>query len=299
MRLSEIEAHNMELMIKGMAKKAYYRWMMLKQEEALLQYLDSLYGIFERVAEIRFETGDINYVNKLLTHSKAVRISLEARKLQVEIASAEDDLRVIMNSPDNYTFRETDKIKLDTPVVYDTSWIRYSPSAKLFQQKIKISEALIKTRRNETLPGLEIGYFNQSIDNSRGFHGWVLGLNFPLWYWSYDGTIKSARVEREIAKNVFDHEISRLRGRVAQLQREVTMNMDIMQYYEGQAVNLAEIMIEQAQKSFAEGEIGLLDYIENISDAIDIKREYIQAINSYNQAVIDLEILLSEKNKIE
>jgi cobalt-zinc-cadmium resistance protein CzcA len=87
--------------------------------------------------------------------------------------------------------------------------------------------------------------------------------------------------------------------RVSRLQRDLELNMDIMDYYEDQALELSDIMIEQAHKSFAEGEIGLLEYLENVSDAIDIKFEYIDALNNYNQAVIDLEIILSEKNKTE
>ncbi len=299
MKLSEIEAHNMKLMVKGMVKKTYYRWMMLKQKQELMHFIDSLHGNFERIAEIRYETGDINYVSKLLTSSKAVKIRLEVEKLNAEVATAEDDLKTILNSDELLAFKESDDIKLNPPLFREEEWLMESPSIRSSLQEIEITEALIRARRNEALPGLRFGYFRQSLDLTGGFQGWLVGLKVPLWFWQYDGNIKAARIRNDMARNSFDQEVNRVKNRVAQLRREMRMNLEMISYYEREALELADIMMEQAQKSFAEGEIGLIEYIENISDAIDIKMEYYDALKDYNHAVIDLETIISEKNKID
>lgn len=291
-RLSEIEAHNSKLAVKGILKKTYYHWLMLREKLDLYWQMDSLHGIFEKAANIKYEAGDIDYIEKLLTESKAVKIRHQATKLQADIASIEDDLKLIMNISDDIVIARSEIKKLDIPVVTDTGWIMRSPSVKLTLQQIEISDALIKARRNEILPGIKLGYFNQSLDKTRGFQGWLVGINIPLWYWSYDGKMQSAKIQKEMAHLSFDREMTKTRNKLVKLRREVELNHSFMEYYESQATELAELMIRQSEKSFLEGDIGLIEYIESMRDAMDIKLEYLEALNNYNQAVIGLETIL-------
>ena len=44
----------------------------------------------------------------------------------------------------------------------------------------------------------------------------------------------------------------------------------------------------------AEGEVVVRIQIENVSDALDIRLEYIEAVHNYNQSIIDLELIINK-----
>ena len=49
------------------------------------------------------------------------------------------------------------------------------------------------------------------------------------------------------------------------------------------------MIISQSEYSYRHGEIAYSEYIVNVSKALEIKQNYIEAINNYNQTVISLE----------
>ena len=56
---------------------------------------------------------------------------------------------------------------------------------------------------------------------------------------------------------------------------------------------MAESIISAAQHSYKAGDIGYIECIQNIKDAIKIKTDYLAAINNYNQTIIQLNYLLN------
>ena len=66
-----------------------------------------------------------------------------------------------------------------------------------------------------------------------------------------------------------------------------------LKYYQTECLPMAESIINAAQLSYKSGDIGYIEYIQNIKDAIKIKTDYLAAINSYNQTIIQLNYLLN------
>jgi len=56
----------------------------------------------------------------------------------------------------------------------------------------------------------------------------------------------------------------------------------------------AEAILENADKGFREGAIGYVEYVQGVQRAIDIKSGYLDALNQYNQAVINLEFIFGQ-----
>jgi len=52
-------------------------------------------------------------------------------------------------------------------------------------------------------------------------------------------------------------------------------------------------IINAPQRSYKAEDISYIEYIQNIKDAIKIKTDYLAAINSYNQTIIQLNYLLN------
>ena len=53
----------------------------------------------------------------------------------------------------------------------------------------------------------------------------------------------------------------------------------------------SSLVIENATKSYFAGEIGYIEFLENARQGYDIQLNYLEALNNYNQTVIQLEYL--------
>ena len=64
-----------------------------------------------------------------------------------------------------------------------------------------------------------------------------------------------------------------------------------LNYYEKQAIPEANMIIEQATRGYKVGAIDYLDYIISLSRALTIKQNYLDALNSYNQTIINIDFI--------
>ena len=62
-------------------------------------------------------------------------------------------------------------------------------------------------------------------------------------------------------------------------------------FYEQQAVPEAGLIIEQAGRSYKAGAMDYLDYVLSLNRALSIKQNYIDALNSYIQTIINIEYI--------
>ena len=66
-------------------------------------------------------------------------------------------------------------------------------------------------------------------------------------------------------------------------------------YYETTGVTQANDMVRVANASYQIGEIGYMEYIQNMQTAINIKLQYADAMNRFNQTIILLNYLKGNK----
>jgi len=62
-------------------------------------------------------------------------------------------------------------------------------------------------------------------------------------------------------------------------------------YYEKQAVTEADLIISQSTLSYKAGALDYIDYVLTLNRALEIKQNYLNALNSYNQTIISLDYL--------
>jgi cobalt-zinc-cadmium resistance protein CzcA len=85
-------------------------------------------------------------------------------------------------------------------------------------------------------------------------------------------------------------EISTLFLQQNQLQQQ---NLEQVKYYQNEGLQMAESIINAAQRSYKAGDIGYIEYIQSIKDAIKLKTDYLVVLNNYNQTIIQLNYLLN------
>jgi cobalt-zinc-cadmium resistance protein CzcA len=62
-------------------------------------------------------------------------------------------------------------------------------------------------------------------------------------------------------------------------------------YYESQAVPEADIIIDQASKSYKAGALDYLDFVLTLSRALTIKQNYLDALHNCNQTLISIDFV--------
>jgi len=70
--------------------------------------------------------------------------------------------------------------------------------------------------------------------------------------------------------------------------------MPSSRYYEDRGLKHADTIFVTADKQFVNGEIDYLQWVILVNQAIGIQSEYINTLNSYNQAAIQLSKLYNE-----
>ena len=65
-------------------------------------------------------------------------------------------------------------------------------------------------------------------------------------------------------------------------------------YYRNDALFQAKLIIDNAQRSFENGAIDYVEYFQNINKGLELKFNYINTLNGYNQAIISLEYLIGQ-----
>jgi cobalt-zinc-cadmium resistance protein CzcA len=154
------------------------------------------------------------------------------------------------------------------------------------------------------MPDLSIGYFSQTIMGTQDvngvsrnfgqgfrFTGVQAGISVPLWIIPYTSRAKAARISENIARTNAENYDKSLTGSYQSLLDEYSKYMSSVDYYEKQAVPEADIIIDQATRSYKAGALDYLDYVLTLNRALAIRQNYLEALNSFNQTIISIEYI--------
>jgi cobalt-zinc-cadmium resistance protein CzcA len=293
-RLNESKYKVVEQELTGLVKSAYLKWVLLHHRRKVMLQKDSLYADFLQAAEIQYSTGEINLLTKVMAETESLEVKNSLFQLDADLEVAYQELLEVLNTDGNF-IPDDDLVKLPLPVLpVDTVSQLNNFRTDYYKELVTLQDFNVSKQKNYHLPEFYVGYFNQSIDKQRGFSGWQVGASLPLWFWSQSGKVQTAKLEREIAYNNLYFEMNN-NIRQLEMQKQVLAKyINSLNYYEGQALQQAHLIIESTQTSFQQGEISYMEYVRNSSLAFDIKVKYFETLNDYNQTIIKIENLIAK-----
>lgn len=291
--------------LKRNIRQVWYQLAYLEAKQNLLLYQDSIYARFVRTATLRYETQEANYLQKVSAETGAMEIQNQLRLLTADMAIQQKQLQVLLNDSTELSFHPTGLQEREFIVPLSSSSLINNPLLGLTRQEVAIANAERAVQSSKRLPDLFIGYFNQSLIGtpnvdgsvagaSSRFDGLEFGISLPLFYGAYKSKVKSAELNREMAQTRADYYYTGLQGQYSQGLEEVIKFQSSLAYYKEKAIPQADLMIKNAQKSFESGAIDYVEYFQSLNQALDIKFNYLIAINGFNQALIHLEYLIGQ-----
>ena len=270
----------------------------------MLIYQDSLYSGFLRAAELRAKSGETNRLEMITARSQSLEIKNQLYQVTSDIAISGRKLMVLLNSKTALIPSVKEVHRIDFALNSDSISVTQNPYLGYIKQQVKVSQIEKNLERNQMLPDLNIGYFSQTIIGTQDvngvsrnfgqgfrFTGVQAGISVPLWITPYTSRAKAARISENIARTNAENYDKSLTGSYQSLLDEYSKYTSSVDYYEKQAVPEADIIIDQATRSYKAGALDYLDYVLTLNRALAIRQNYLEALNSFNQTIISIEYI--------
>ena len=101
----------------------------------------------------------------------------------------------------------------------------------------------------------------------------------------------AAKISENIALTNAENYTKSITSNYQSLLDEYKKYFSSVDYYEKQAVPEANLIIEQATRSYKAGALDYLDYVLTLNRALAIRQNYLDALNNLNQTIIAIEYI--------
>jgi len=301
---SEWQHKASQLEIATQVKQVYWQLAYLYSKQKLLEHQDSLYSGFLRAAELRAKTGETNRLEMITARSQSLEIKNQLQQTTADIGILNQRLQTLLNVdyaliPADTVLRRSGYVSLS-----DTSAVSSNPSLGYTQQQVEVARIEKNLERSRMMPDFNIGYFSQTMQGTQDvdgiprtfgtgdrFTGIQAGIAIPLWFAPYTSKTKAAKIKQQVASTNAEYYSKSLSGSYQALLSEYGKFNNSVEFYEKQAVPEADLIIEQATRSYKAGAMDYLDYILSLNRALSIKQNYLDALNGYNQTIISIDFI--------
>ncbi len=301
---SEFQYIVSQLEIATQVKQVYWQYVFLFSKQRLLIYQDSLYSGFLRAAELRAKAGETNRLEMITARSQSLEIKNQLYQVTSDIAIFSRKLMVLLNSKSVLIPSVREIHRIDLTLNSDSISVIQNPYLDYIKQQVEVSQIEKKLEQSQMLPDLNIGYFSQTIIGNQDvngisqnfgkgdrFTGVQAGISVPLWFIPYASKVKAAKISENIARTNAENYAKSLTGNYQSLLDEYNKYSSSVDYYEKQAVPEADLIIDQATRSYKAGALDYLDYVLTLNRALAIRQNYLDALNSLNQTIISIEYI--------
>lgn len=186
----------------------------------------------------------------------------------------------------------------------DTVSLSNNPALAMIKQQVEIAKNQKRVETAKALPDITLGYFNQTLignQNINGkevfygsgdrFQGFQLGISLPIFS-SFKAKVRAAEINSQIAESDYSLQQTNVNRQFRQSVQTYLKNKSSLTYYKTSALANAELILKQIQLAYKSGDISFAEYLISVRNAIAIRNGYLQALNEYNQSVVQLEFLM-------
>ena len=295
-KLAEKRKALSEYEIEKAVTLSYYQYLYGVSIQKLNNELNDIYIKFLKNAELRFSTGESGNIEVISAKAKVKEIETQKAQLEYDLAIYQKQLQFFVQTEENIVPDSNTPVQFTTLTNVNKSKVE-SLVTDYYQQQISVYQKEANTFKAMRTPKLGLGYFAQTIDTKSLFQGFTAGLQIPLFGGVNTARSKAAAIsvtqsELELEKNTLS-----LKLQIQELQNEFEKQQKGLSYYQKEGLQYAEQIITTAQKSYANGDMSYWTYISFLNQAIDIKKQYAETLNIYNQSAVQLQFPSFYNNK--
>ena len=291
-----------EIELKAAVKNHFYNLLLLQKRKQLLLNADSIYTSFANKAKQRFEAGNSDILEKITAESQLAQISNQLELLTTEYEVILNQFNILLNTK-NVHVPVADNNIIELAYLPDLLTLPETPQIKLSEQKVVLAENQLQLEKGKLQPSFNVGYISttiigwqpitQSSEQYFGkdyrFNAFNMGMSIPLF--------SSAQRSRIAAGNI-NVQQNKLEQIAVQQQYSSTFKNLVTKYVQNKSLVFkyqrtilpnTNLLIETASKKLNAGEIGYLEWVMIINQAIQIQNEYFNYVQQLNEGAIEIE----------
>ena len=282
-----------ELDIKRDVRTVYYQLWYLQDKQQLYHRLDSIYKSLNDAAILKVKTGDSPGLDSIAANVRMTELQALLQQMGKEIQIQQQSLMQYLNSNELLLPVMIPLEKLPMPGIANDST---HPVLALQSQNINIANAGIGVIKNENKPEFSGRFFTQRLWGANDpFTGFSVSAAFPLFgAGAYRSKVKVAQADMAVQQKQYDYNKQILNTRQLQMQQEVEKNRSMLSFYESTGLRQAEEIIKAATLAYRAGEISFAELSQFLTQAIEIQKNYLENLNTYNHSVIQYNYYINQ-----
>jgi cobalt-zinc-cadmium resistance protein CzcA len=248
--------------------------------------------------------GETNRLEMITARSQSMELRNQLQQIYADITNYNQKLQTLLNTESAISPADTLLIRAVYLPTADSLLLTGNPSVGYEQQQIEVSHFESNLEQSRMLPDLSIGYFTQTMTGVQEvngiprtfgpgdrFTGIQAGIAIPLWFVPHSSKIKAARLKEKFAQTNAENYAKSIWSDYRSLLGDYAKYNNSLNYYEKQAIPEANLIIDQATRSYKAGALDYLDYIQSLTRTLNIKMNYLDALNNYNQTIISIDFI--------
>ena len=270
--------------------KSFYTIVYL--QDLLKHYItiDSIYSDFAKAAEKRYTVGETNYLEKVTTETKRQEAALHLKQTQSSIDQAYVDLNRWLQTDEKVSVQRNTLSKLEAQPMELSS----HPGIMYYEQWKQTATFSNQLERSKLLPDIHLTYFQgrSLAEENKLYPGVQVGLGIPLWFGAQRANIYASQLQVEKLEFQQEEYRARLNAKYSRLQHDIEKYQQAFDFYNTAGKKLATETLSAARKSFLNGEINFLQYVQAMDQSVTIEINHLQNLYRYNLTVIEMNYLV-------
>ncbi len=286
-KYAQINTEMLGAIVRKDVRTAYYQLWYLQEKEALLQQLSDIYSDLLKAAELRVKTGEAAALDQIAAGAKLKELQAFIGQNKKDMTMQQQQLMLLMNRNEWLLPLAESLKKMDLEAADD---VAAHPLLTLQQQNVYIASSNIAVQRNANKPELSGRVFTQRLWGANDpFTGFSVTAAIPLiGAGAYKSKVRAATAEKEAQEEMLAWQSQLLETQRAASGSEVQKNVELLGFYESSGLQQASDIIAAATLSYNAGDISFAELSQFLGQAIEIRQNYLDVLNRYNQSVIQL-----------
>lgn len=288
-------------------KQAWESLLYALSKEVLLNEQADLLKDFSRSARLRYQTGETTLMESNVASAKEQELRVMITQNKTIINNETSKLKALLNLEEDFipTSPAIAYDKHDAEKMFD---LNLNNTIQLAEKEIETIEANRKLEQSNLLPDFSLGYNIKSDSGTyTGSNGlpttygkdlrvpsYTVGISIPIFFGSQNSKIKAMKYEVEQATVQKEYLHKQLTETVQQQFDIIKAQEKVIDYYQENALKNAALIKDHAKKSYNNGDISYVEYIQSVETALTIQMNYLDAILQYNLSHNTLHYLVNQ-----
>ena len=300
---AELQMQGKTIGIEYEIRQTWENILYAQSKKKLLEQQFTLLKAFSKSAKLRYETGETTLMESNVAQAKEQEISVLLTQNATFLQNEKSKIKAYLNLEVDFELME-EALKYDKHNPLEVFDLEENNSLQVAKKEIERIEAMRSMERSLLLPDITLGYAIESEAGLRAngtnygrelrIPSYTLGISIPLFFGSQSKKIKAMNYSIEQVSLEKEYLQKQLSEAVQQQLEIINAQESVIDYYQESALRNASIIQDHANKSYNNGDISYVEYIQSMETALNIQINYLDAVLQYNLGHNTLHYLVNQ-----